>query len=350
MQLELGRDIPADADGYLVEVLGCTICGSDLHSCSGRRQVETPSVLGHEIVGRLVGFAKNEERVDIAGQPLKIGDRVTWCLVANCGSCFYCDKGLPQKCLDGVKYGHSRVSPGDPVNGGFASHVLLDRRTKFVKLPEAMTIEEACPLNCAVATSAAAMDFVPPQQELSVSIHGMGMIGLTLAAMCRSQGATNVIAVDPSPLRLKKSQEFGATAVVPPDDFWTQVKQLTQGHGVDVAFECSGNNAAWESAFQNVRLGGSLVLVGAVFPGNPVELPMERIVRRNLQIHGVHNYAPQHLEEAVRFVDENRGRFDFHSLVDRWFSLGDIEQAIAAAKDQGSVRVGVGPERSASDA
>ena len=80
------------AGGVLVEVVACTLCGSDLHSIHGRRTVPTPSVLGHEILGRIAAFGPGHGPVDRAGVPLAVGDRVTWAIVASCGACFFCER------------------------------------------------------------------------------------------------------------------------------------------------------------------------------------------------------------------------------------------------------------------
>jgi alcohol dehydrogenase len=98
--LEL-REFPLPApqgSEALVEVIACTLCGSDLHTMHGRRSVSVPTILGHEILGRITAFGPAAPRQDAAGKPLQLGDRVTWSIVANCGDCFYCLRGLPQKC------------------------------------------------------------------------------------------------------------------------------------------------------------------------------------------------------------------------------------------------------------
>jgi len=81
----------------LVKIEACTLCGSDLHSVDGRRSVPTPTVLGHEIIGRIAGFGTAASRVDLQGTAMEIGDRVVWAIVASSGDCFYCQRGLPQK-------------------------------------------------------------------------------------------------------------------------------------------------------------------------------------------------------------------------------------------------------------
>jgi len=68
---------------------------------------------------------------------------------------------------------------------------------------------------------------------------------------------------------------------------------------------------------------------------------MERIVRRNLTLQGIHNYAPRHLQQAVDFLTTARDRFPFREVVRHCYPLQDIKQVVAAAKMSCNVRVGV---------
>ena len=68
----------------LCRVLVSTICGSDLHTVHGRRTEPAPSILGHESVGVVVRAGKG--LVDGWGEPLPEGTRVSWTIMACCGS------------------------------------------------------------------------------------------------------------------------------------------------------------------------------------------------------------------------------------------------------------------------
>src|SRR5262249_50781447 len=71
-----------------VRVRACTLCGSDLHTYSGRRAAPCPLVLGHEAVGTVEALAPGRPSADWRGQPLRVGDRVVWSLAVGCGRCF----------------------------------------------------------------------------------------------------------------------------------------------------------------------------------------------------------------------------------------------------------------------
>src|SRR5690349_15663047 len=65
------------------------ICGTELHLWKGQLPIALPVILGHETVGRVEQLGDGVER-DWTGQPLQVGDRVTWNSSTSCGCCFYC--------------------------------------------------------------------------------------------------------------------------------------------------------------------------------------------------------------------------------------------------------------------
>jgi alcohol dehydrogenase len=242
-----------------------------------------------------------------------------------------------------MKYGHEPLRPGRELLGGLAEHCLLTAGTAIVRLPDALPLGVACPASCATATIAAATAAAGELADRAVIVIGAGLLGLTACAMARVGGATTVIAVDIDESRQERALHFGATHAVPPADVSELVRTATQGHGVDAVLELSGANAAVDSAWPLLRLGGTLVLVGAVFPGPPVSVSPETIVRRNLTIRGVHNYTPVDLVAAVEFLAEHHGRFPFAGVVSAWHPLDEIEAAFATAHDRRHIRVGVVP-------
>jgi len=333
---------PLSETETLVRVLGCTLCGSDLHSFEGRRAVPTPTVLGHEIVGEIIDRSRQAVTRDLAGNELRVGDRVTWAIVAHCGECFFCRNDLPQKCQNGVKYGHEPFRPGRELLGGLAEHCLLVAGTSLVRLPDDLPLAVACPASCATATIAAALEAAGELRERCVCLFGAGMLGLTACAMARSRGAREVVCVDPSRPRRELALRFGATRVAATGEFDTVASETVGDLGFDAVIELSGNPAAFEAAWPRVRVGGTLVLVGSVYPAAPVSVALEQVVRRHLTIRGVHNYKPRHLLAAVEFLAACQHEFPFEALVAGWFPLRSIAEAFAASREPSVIRVGVG--------
>lgn len=344
-QLELW-EIPLpqlQAGELLVEVLGCTICPSDLHSISGRRQTPVPSILGHEIVGRIVDSGDSCERLDLRQQPLRVGDRVGWAVIVHCGNCFYCHRGLTQKCLHATKYGHNRFRPDRELLGGFAEHCLLLAGTQVIRLPEELPLETACPAGCGTATAAAALELAGSLSGLDLLICGAGLLGLTLSAMARAAGANQIVCLDPNPERAARALEFGASVAAHPDELVDWHRSANGGQGFDVAWETSAQPTAFNSALGAVRMGGRVIELGAVYPVEPVPLLMEQVVRRNLTIQGQHNYSPRHLVQAIEFLEAHHQHFPFSSLVSEWISLSDLPRQVSRGNPGSAIRVGVRP-------
>jgi putative phosphonate catabolism associated alcohol dehydrogenase len=265
---------------------------------------------------------------------------VTWSIVASCGTCFYCERGLPQKCQRGVKYGHEAFSPGRELLGGLAEHCLLVPGTAIIKLPDELPLAVACPASCATATIAAALEAAGELEGLTVCILGAGLLGLTACAMARARKAQEILCVEVNLQRRALARQFGASAIAP-ESLPSAVGEATGGRGVDVVMELTGAPAAFEAAWPHVRIGGTIVLVGSVFPAPPVSLSLEQVVRRHLMLRGIHNYAPRHLAAAIEFLAGHHHEYPLASLVARWHPLFAIDQALMAARQPDNIRVGV---------
>ncbi|MCS6866954.1 MAG: zinc-binding dehydrogenase, partial [Gemmata sp.] len=317
----------------LVRVALCTICGSDLHTIAGRRQEKTPSVLGHEPVG--IVEETHGPLFDVDGEPVGVGDRVVWAVAVSCGACYFCRRDWPQKCESLLKYGHEPLQPHVGPLGGLATHCHLLRGTALVKVPEGLPNEVAAPAGCATATIAAAFRAagrsMPHCDGGYAVILGLGMLGLTACAWANSIGLS-VIACDTNDQRLALASRFGAAHRVKPPELPELVKEITNGRGADLALELSGSPEAARSSWEQLRVGGAAVWVGAVFPTAAVALAPEQLVRRCLTLSGVHNYTPRDLAAAMAFLAANHSQYPLAELVARTFPLTQVNEAIAFAE------------------
>ncbi len=327
-----GHDQPLRAEAFdlrtpgrgeaVVRVSLCTLCGSDLHTYFGRRSEPTPVVLGHEMVGVVERVNAVGPLTDVQGEPLQIGDRITWSVIGACGRCFLCTHDLPQKCDTLFKYGKKTGGPF----GGLTTHCHLLKGTAAVELPAGEPDEAAAPHMCATATAAACLRAAGPIETLLVT--GAGLLGLSACAMATAAGV-RVVVCDRDDARVALAKRFGAS------DGWPE--------RIDAAFEMSGATDPTRFALAQVRVGGTLVLAGSVVPTPPIELHPEEVVRRCLRIVGVHNYTPADLLAAVRFMGENHERFPFAELVSKVFPLSEAGEAFAFADREKPIRVGVRP-------
>lgn len=335
--------IPKPDEGELLVNITCsTICGSDLHTWHGRRSEPTPCILGHEITGRIAAFGRNTPRTDLRGIPLQIGDRITWTLAASCGHCFFCRRGLPQKCESLFKYGHTSIAPGREFSGGFAECCILTPGTGVLRLPDELNDEIAAPANCAVATVAAAFRQSESPNGGTVVVMGCGVLGLTACAMA-AEFADQVIGCDIAPDREAMARSFGATSFATPETLRDLVFGATNGRGADLVLEFSGASQAVSAGLSVMRTGSTAVIAGTTTPGNPIPLDPNDLVRRMLTLKGLHNYAPEDLVTAVDFLTHTSSRRPFELFSGGNFRLENINQAFAEAAKLPGCRVAVLP-------
>lgn len=331
----------------LCRVRVSTICGSDLHTIFGRRREPAPLILGHEIVGEVVALGSGLDR-DGFGDPLRVGDRVSWSIMASCGKCVYCDLELPQKCVKLRKYGHTCCSEPPHLSGGYAEHIYLFPGSAIFRIPDGLTDEVAAPANCALATVVNAVKTIGLRRGEKVLIQGAGLLGLNLVALCREIGAEEIFVTDVSPQRLELARRFGADACWNASDAGTipiaeRVRDHTKGLGADVAIEVCGAPEAIGDGAASLRIGGRYLVAGLVAPGSDLRLDGNLLTRKCLTLKGIHNYHPRHLATAIEFLERHAAQYPFAELVGASFPLAQINEAVAAAASGRFVRVAVKP-------
>jgi 2-desacetyl-2-hydroxyethyl bacteriochlorophyllide A dehydrogenase len=107
-----------------------------------------------------------------------------------------------------------------------------------------------------------------------VAVFGQGVVGLLVTQLLHRSGASVVIAVDPIAARRDLAVRLGAhRAVAPSEATETAFKELTDGTGVDVSIEVSGNAAALQQALDCLAFGGTAV-VCSWYGTKPVSLQL----------------------------------------------------------------------------
>lgn len=322
----------------LVEIALATICGSDLHTIEGRRGGPVPCVLGHEAVGRVAASAR------VGVMP---GQRVTWSLVDSCGACPACaDYRLPQKCVSLFKYGHAPLASGSGLSGGYASHILLRRGTAVFEVPDELSDAIVAPANCALATIVSAIAERPKPCRTAL-VQGGGLLGVYACAMLSRSGLEAVFCCDVSEQRLALVAEFGGIPLPAGAADWPlsaeRLRAAGGGDGVDLVLEVAGSAAAIPDGVRALRPGGSYVWAGMVHPETALALTGEEVVRKCLQIRGVHNYAPPDLAAALRFLAETHRQFPYRKLVSPPLPLEQLGAAMELAQRREWLRVAVQP-------
>src|SRR4051794_19994251 len=95
---EVPEPTPQD-DEVVIEVAGCGMCGTDLHTIAGGNPlVRFPAIPGHEFGGTVVAVGANVDW-------LRSGDRVVVDPSRFCGHCEQCLAGRPNLCPEKGGYG-----------------------------------------------------------------------------------------------------------------------------------------------------------------------------------------------------------------------------------------------------
>ena len=248
-------EIVADTD-VLVRVEAAGICGSDLHVYLGReRGLDAGTVLGHEFLGRIVATGPRVAR-------FRVGDRVVSPFTTSCGRCFYCTRGLTARCLEGQLFGW--VENGAGLHGGQAEAVRVPLAdSTLVAAPDDLGAEAALLLGDVLTTGWHAARGAEAGPGVVCAVIGCGPVGLAAVLCARELGADTVLAIDTVDERLALAQSFGAIPVDarfgPAAD---RVRAETDGRGADAVLEAVGSPDAARLAFELVRPGGTISVVG----------------------------------------------------------------------------------------
>jgi len=329
------------------EILVCneytSLCKSDLHTYTGKRQEKSPTILGHETVGRIVGFGESAPTQDGRGTTLQINDRISWAIFSSDPHSVLSQKGIPQKAENLFKYGHEQLTATCTLHGGLSQYTILRPNTPIVKLDETIPVQLASIINCSVATVAGALRLAEGVEGKTLLVSGAGMLGMVACAMAKTQGATTVVALDVDKQRLAWAKAFGADIILhTSDDLDKALKtQLGVGNPIDIVLEMSGVPDAIENTLDLLAIGGMAVWVGAVMPQRKLAISAEQIVRKLQTIRGLHNYNSDDFIAAVLFMEKYHLTFPFDKLIHDEFCLNDINEAFAYALHHNPFRVGV---------
>lgn len=293
----------------LVRVAGCGICHTDLHYLDhGVPTFKTPPmVLGHEAAGVVTALGPGA-----AGW--NVGDRVLVPSVWACGRCRFCRMGRENLCAN-------LVMPGNHVDGAFAEFVVAPAK-ELVRVPPSIPLERACVIADAISTPYHAVKHrgkVRPGD--TVAVVGCGGVGLNVVQCAALAGAT-VLAVDLSDDRLAIARKLGATHTINPkttDRVDQEVRKLTDG-GVDVAFEAVGTPQTIDLAFNLIRRGGRLVVIG--FARDPVAINAGKVMFYEMEIVGSLGCGGGEYPEIVALVES--GRIDLATVVSGALPLAEI--------------------------
>jgi (R,R)-butanediol dehydrogenase/meso-butanediol dehydrogenase/diacetyl reductase len=308
---------PAPGPGEVkIKVHKTGICGSDLHEydagpifipttaphpLTGRK---APLTLGHEFCGEIVEVGKDVKKY-------KVGDIVAPDAAQHCGECYMCKVNRYSLC-------EKLAFTGLMADGAFAEYVNVPAYTCFKLLPELSS--EAGALIEPIAVGIHAIRQGKVLQGDNVAVVGAGTIGLVTIQAARAAGASKVFSIEVAKARKEFAKGLGAIVLDPTEtDVAAEVKEQTNGEGVNVAIECIGKAATVNTCIQCVRRGGKVVIVG-IFE-KPGEINYNDLVFEEKELVGSLAYCGE-FEAAIALLKD--GRIKAEPLITGRIKLDDI--------------------------
>lgn len=289
-----------EGDQVKIKVRWCGICGSDVHEYQEGPMIISskphpltgksfPVILGHEISGDVVEVGRKAKK-------FAVGDRVTINCLIYCGQCPYCRVGEYNMCL-------KLATVGLAWDGAFAEMLVVPEYT-VLKIPDSVTYEMATfaePL--AVAVRAVKRSRLKVGDTAAVV--GAGPIGLLVLQAARAAGASRVYAIEPIKSRRDLAKQLGATEVFDPTqgDVAKEIAGRTEGLRANVAFECVGNQSAFDTAVRVTGRRGMVVMVGMA--RKPIEVPFLRLWGHEKEITTCTGYVDEY-PAALAYLADHR--------------------------------------------
>ena len=325
------EDVPIPKIGeadMLVKVAACGVCHTDLHYVEHGVPTfkKPPIILGHEVSGVV-------EAVGPAVTHVRKGQRVLLPAVLTCGKCAFCRMGRENICSD-------MKMLGNHFDGGYAEFVAAPAKDAL-ELPDTLPLEEAAIIADAVSTPFHAVkNRAQVRPGDTVAVFGCGGVGINAVQLAAAAGGY-VIAVDVNDRKLQWATEFGAARTINParvERVSKEIKKLTGG-GADIAMEVIGNPRTVEEAFESVRIGGRLVVVG--YTHETVGLVPGKIMFKEIEVIGSLGCRPVDYIPLIRMAAQ--GRVDVKRLVTHRFRLDEIGKAFEVMKEGAALRSIVTP-------
>jgi threonine dehydrogenase-like Zn-dependent dehydrogenase len=164
-------------------------------------------------------------------------------------------------------------------------------------------------------------------------VQGGGLLGIYACAWLRHRGVREVFCTDLSRGRLALVAEFGGIPM-------PHGEKMPQ---VDLVLEVTGSSAVIPDGVKALRPGGHYVWAGMVHPETKLDLTGEAVLRKCLTLHGVHNYAPQHLASGLDFLAQNHTRLPFEKLTSPALPLEQLNEGFDLTRSRQWQRVAIRP-------
>ncbi|MDH4240150.1 MAG: alcohol dehydrogenase catalytic domain-containing protein [Phycisphaerae bacterium] len=316
-QMEL-RDVPDPTiekdNDVLLKIERVGVCGSDVHYYEtgriGRQIVEYPFIIGHECSATVKAIGSSVTSV-------KVGDQIAVDPAVSCHKCSQCRMGRENTCED-LRF------LGCPGQGGgcLCEYIVMSEECCF-PTGGAITLEQAAlcePLSIAVYAVKRAR--IP--EGAGIGILGAGPIGLSVLLSAKAEKVQKIYLTEKIDARLEAARGVGVSWAGNPDRVDIVKDILTaEPLGLDVVIECCGQQEALDQAFEILKPGGRLVIIGTARKER-ISFDVDTFKRQELSI----NYIRRQnhcVQAAIDLIQSGEVNVDF--MITHNFALEDTQKA-----------------------
>ncbi|QUH27380.1 zinc-binding alcohol dehydrogenase family protein [Serpentinicella alkaliphila] len=316
------KEIPIRKKGQaLLKIKYCGICGSDIATYTGNQPFASyPRIPGHEFSAEVIEIEEND-------LGLLKGMIVTANPYFNCGHCYSCQRGKVNCCELNETMGVQR-------DGSFAEYITMPiERIYNGNMLSAKTLALIEPFSI----SYHAINRGDIQKGDKVLIFGAGAIGIFAMISAKLKGA-EIYVTDLFEDRLEQAMKMGADGVVnvAKSDVNERVKEITNGHGMDVCIEAAGLPKTFLNCIENVAFGGKVVLIGN--GKRETTFNHSILLKKELDIYGSRNS----LNDFPPLIDlVARGKVEIDNMVTDVFELEKVIDAFEVLKNNDGTKLKV---------
>ena len=316
-QMEM-REVPdpeiRDPHEVLVRMKAVGVCGSDIHYYRtgriGSQVVQYPFTVGHEGAGLVEAVGEAVTRV-------KPGDRIAIDPAMPCGQCDQCLAGRPHTCRNLRFLG----TPGQAA-GCLSEYIVLPEGSCY-PLGEGITYDQAA-FSEPLSIGDYAVRLAGEVQGKTIAILGSGPIGMSVLLPALAYGAERAWVTDKIDARLALARRMGAAGTANPDkeDVVAAVMQDIP-QGVDLVFECCGQQEAMDQAVQLLKPGGKIMIIG-IPEQETWTFPVDELRHKEI---GIQNVRRQNgcVQEVLDLIGS--GRVEVDPLITHHFSFEETAEA-----------------------
>lgn len=304
----------------IIRVKAVAICGTDIHIYEwtqyAQARIKPPMIFGHECAGEVVKVGKLVTN-------FKPGDLIAVETHIPCKECYQCLTGAEHIC-------EKMAIIGVHTDGVFAEYAKIPTACCW-KLPKEANPDLGAIMEpIGVAVNGALKEDI---NNKSVAVFGCGPIGIFCLGAVAAWGATKIFAIEPSQYRLNLARKVVPNAIYldpTKQDVVKTIREVTEGRGVEVSIELSGNVKAARTAFQVVAKRGRVSLVG--LPSELAQLDLTAdIIYKEVRVYGsTGRLMWQTWYDITKLLDS--GKFDPMPVITHRFPLAEFEKGLKLAK------------------